>query len=321
MLMLGLYYLDSLIGSPIKYVLTTAFCAYLTTNHVLGCVSGALTAACIAYTIVRDELKKDNTSLPKTIGGAILSAPLSFLVGYGAPYVVVPFVGGLAILYCADELEVVWEENNKYIGLKWSSLDTKGDNGFMFQSKKTTKRDYMLEVLEKLKKTCGDEPAFAHTYSDEDYKKIPEEQFLRIWLDAANETDKRLRKALREADRADQATEVAKKVADLGIDADVQQDNIGQFIVYTGVSDPARRNEITTKALAVFEGGAVEEDNGGQFVIYTGIGGTEEKEEPAASEGDVFEADPDSPPTSPLVEIPTPAPDAEPAYSLRSRST
>lgn len=318
MLMLGLYYLDSLIGSPIKYALTTAFSAYLTTNHALGCVSGALTAAVIAHTIVRDELKKDNASLSKTIGGAILSTPLSFLVGYGAPYVVVPFAGGLAILYCTDQLEVVWEENDKYITLKSSSSDTKDGNGFVFQSKKTTKKDYVLDMLEKLKKTCGNEPGVVHTYSDEDYKKIPEKQFMRIWLDAANEVDRELQAALSEADRADLAAEVAKKVADLGIDADVQEDNTGQFIVFTGVSDPARRNEITTKALAVFEGGEVCEDNGGQFVIYTGIGGTEE--EPATAEGDVFEADPDSPPTTPPVEIPKPAADAEPAYSLRSRS-
>ena len=101
------------------------------------------------------------------------------------------------------------------------------------------------------------EPGLIHKYSDADLKRIPDKEFMQIWIDFANGVDKRFRSALREVDRADQAAEVAKKVADLGIVADVQEDNTGQFVVYTGVSDPARRNEIESNALTIFEGGAV----------------------------------------------------------------
>jgi hypothetical protein len=243
------------------------------------------------------------------------------------------------VLYLAGEVEVVWTPDEKYIGLRNKEEKAAGKKGTGFTIEKKDS-DYITQMIKQLIKDRPNEPGLTHKYSDADYKRIPEEDFAQIWIDLANVMNARLHDALREADRVDQAAEVANKVADLGFDADVQEDNSGQFIVYTGVSDPARRDEIESRALAVFENGGVEEDNGGQFVIYTGIGGQEDEEPvPAAAEGpnpegdgvdaggpggsilpDVFEAEPDSPVASPPVVVPEPS-KTEASYSLRSRST
>lgn len=298
-------------------LLYIGFGATCTLNHYLGLGFGTTLAGCIAHWAYNDHRKKGE-AVHFALLAAAGSTPLSFITCYGIPYVLVPFAIGLYLLYLAGEVEVRWTENEKYIGIK-SKDEAKG---FTIEKKKES--DYTQQVLDRLLKSGRNEPGFTHKYSDADYKRIPEEEFAQIWVDAANDTDRRLRKALWAADRADQAAEVAKKVADLGFDADVQEDNSGQFIVYTGVSDPARRDEIVSRALEVFENGGVEEDNSGQFVIYTGIGGQED-EEPAAAEGsnpegnevnaegEVFEAEADSP-----VAVPEPS-KTEASYSLRSR--
>jgi len=290
-------------------LLCIGFGVTCTVNHYLGLGVGTTFAGCIARWAYNEYLKNEEP-IHVALAAGIASMPLSFMIGYGAPYVLVPFAFGMYLFYLAGEVEVVWTDNEKYIGLKRKDGDTSGKKGTGFTIEKKEEKDYIQQVLERLMKSKPNEPAFTHNYSDEDYKRIPEEEFAQIWIDAANNADKRLRKALREADRADQAAEVAKKVADLGFDADVQEDNTGQFIVYTGVSDPSCRNEIESKALAVFENGVVEEDNSGKFVIYTGIGG----------EGDVFEAEPDSPTTTPPVVVPEVS-KTDVSYSLRSRST
>jgi len=312
----------SFAASTTGSLLYIGFGTICTLNHYLGLGLGTATAGYISHWAYNDYRKKEEP-IHNALAGAVVSMPLSFIIGYGVPYVFVPFALGMYVLYLAGEVEVVWTPNEKYIGLKNQDGKTTGGagNGFTIGKKE---KDYTQQVLDRLLKSDRNEPSFTHKYSDADYKRIPEEEFAQIWIDAANDADRRLRQALRAADRADQAAEVAKNVADLGIDADVQEDNTGQFIVYTGVSDAGRRNEIEAKALAVFEGGEVGEDNDGQFVIYTGIGGTEEEEPAAAkepnSEEDVFEADPDSPITSPPVVVPEYT-KRELAYSLRSRSS
>lgn len=286
------------------------FGATCTLNHYLGLGLGTATAGYITYRAYNDYRKK-NDSVCTALAAALASMPLSFLIGYGFPYVLVPTGFGMYLLYLAGEVEVVWTPNEKYIGPRNKEQKAAGKKGTGFTIEKNEEKDYIQQVIQRLLRSGCNEPGFTHKYSDADYKRIPEEDFAQIWIDFANGVHARLRDALREADRADQAAEVAKKVADLGIDANVQEDNTGQFIVYTGVSDPARRNEIESKALTHFEGAAVKEDNTGQFVIYTGIGG----------EGHVFEAEPDSSVVSLPVVVPEPTKIEEPAYSLRSRST
>ena len=216
------------------------FGATCTLNHYLGLGVGLGTAGYIAHLSYNDHRKK-NEPIHHALTAGVLSMPLSFITGYGIPYVLVPLAVGLYLLYLTTEnVEIRWSENEKYFGFK-QMYENATTNTSQEES------NYILQVLDRLLKSRRNEPGFAHKYSDADYKRIPKEEFEQIWVDAANNVDRRLRTALQEADRADQAGEVAKKVADLGFDADVQEDDIGQFIVYTGVSDPARRNEVKAK--------------------------------------------------------------------------
>jgi len=286
-------------------LLYIGFGATCTLNHYLGLGYGTAAAGYIAHWAYNDN-RKNKKHVYTALASALVSMPLSFLIGYGVPYILVPTAFGVYLLYLAGEIEVKWTPNEK-----------NQEKIINITIEKNDESDYIEKVMQRVVASGRNEPGLIHKYSDADLKRIPDKEFMQIWIDFANGVDKRFRSALREVDRADQAAEVAKKVADLGIVADVQEDNTGQFVVYTGVSDPARRNEIESNALTIFEGGAVEEDNDGQFVIYTGIGGEEKSKPTPELKNSPIEAEPDSPVASPPVVVPEPT---EAPYGLRSRN-